>query len=73
MPKTVAGKFTGIVAIPELDVADIMLDVIEAMRNDDPFSKAVEIMVVGVQGFSRYTTARHGKNCQDFLSSWYPC
>jgi hypothetical protein len=51
MPKTVAGKFTGIVAIPELDVADIMLDVIEAMRNDDPFSKAVEIMVVGVQGF----------------------
>jgi Mg2+/Co2+ transporter CorB len=51
MQKTVERKLTGILDIPELDVYDIMLDVIEAMRNDDPFSKAVEIMVVGVQGF----------------------
>ncbi len=51
MPKTVAGKFTGIVAITELDIADIMLQVIEAMRNDNPFGKAVEIMVVGVECF----------------------
>ena len=51
MPKTVAGKFTGIVAIAELDVADIALHVVEAMRDDDTLGKAVEIMVVGWECF----------------------
>ena len=38
--ETVTGKFAGIMACAQLNIADIEAYIIEAVRNDDAFSKA---------------------------------
>ena len=45
-PEAVTGKFTGVMAGPHLEVAHIETHVIEAVRHDHPFGKALEIMIL---------------------------
>ncbi len=51
MAKAIASEFTGIMTAAELDVADIETQVVETVRNADPSSIAVEIMVISLQFF----------------------
>jgi len=44
--ETVTGKFAGIMACAQLNIADIEAYIIEAVRNDDAFSKATKIMII---------------------------
>ena len=44
--ETVTGKFTGIMAGAQLNIADIESHIIEAVRNDNPLGKALEIVII---------------------------
>ena len=49
--KAVAGEGAGIMAGSQVEVADISALIVEAMRDDDAFGEAVEIVVIGLQLF----------------------
>src|SRR5919106_2826435 len=49
--EAVTGKFTGIMARSQLNIADIESPIIEALRNDDALSKARKIVIVRPQLF----------------------
>src|SRR5712692_7291985 len=55
--ETVTGKCTGIMTRSQLNIADIASYIIEAVWNDHPFSKAIEIMIIGSQCFQRIQMA----------------
>ena len=48
----ITSELTGILTRTDMEVTDIVLQVIDAMRNDNSFGKSIEIMVEGMQFFS---------------------
>ena len=55
--EAVTGKFTGIMAGTQLDVAHIEPHVIEAVRNDHALGKALEIVIISPELFQRIQPA----------------
>jgi len=51
--QAIAGEFTRIFARAQIDVSRILQHIINAMWDDDAFSKACEIMVVDLKGALR--------------------
>jgi len=53
--ETIAGEFTGVVADTELDVANVEIQIVEIVGDDDPFRKTGEVMVIGLE-FIQFAT-----------------
>ncbi len=51
MTKAIASEFTGVMTGTKLNISDIETDIIETVRNNDPFGEAGEIVIVGLQFF----------------------
>ncbi len=49
--KAITSKFTGVMAGPDLDIANIEAQIVQTMRNNDAFGKTGEIMIVGLDFF----------------------
>ena len=67
MAQTITRTFTGIVAGADLNVTEIVLFVIEAVRDDETGRAAGEIMIVSQQGFQRIQMPGSIKVAQTFL------
>src|SRR5919106_4278866 len=65
--ETVTGKFTGIMADSQLNIADIESQIIEAVRDDDTFRKATKVMIIRLEFFQRIQMAIAIEVAQLFL------
>ena len=65
-----AGELTGVLAAAEMQIAQVALQIINAMRNDQTFGLAGEIVVVGVQFCPGIEVAVPVQVAQVFLFSW---
>ena len=50
--ETIAGKLAGILACANVNVTNVLLNIVDAMWNDDAFGIRTEIVVISVQFFS---------------------
>src|SRR5664279_377412 len=65
--QTITGKLTGILAGANMNIAKIVLSVIDPMRNNDAFRQTGEIMVIGMQFFAGVQMTRAVKIAQIFF------
>jgi hypothetical protein len=45
--EAITGELTGLLTGVQMDVADILFEIIEAVRNDHPLGQTGEIVVIG--------------------------